>query len=123
MPRALGHCCLARLFPRREDRLDVESNDGAVAELLLQCFLYLVGARVGDMEGKGTVHADVEFNGASATDAASAQVVGIADIGIGVDDFEDGLFFLFGKGGFEEFADTLLKESPSHTQNEEGDDD
>ena len=67
------------------------------AEAGLQCLLYFAGAGVGDGEGHRTVHADVQLYGVAATDAAGAEVVWVADIREGGDNFQNLFLYLVGQ--------------------------
>ena len=101
----------------------MEGDDGVGAELGFQGLLNLVGARVGGTEREEPVHADVQLDGATVADAAGAQMMRVADVGEGGDDVEYLALLLLGEGGFHEFVEALLEQSPRHAQDEEGHDD
>ena len=100
-------------------RLYVDGDVCGGAETLPQGLLYLVGAGVGDAEGCVAVHADVQFDGVAAADAACAQVVRVLHIGESVDDGKDFALYLFGQGGFHQFVKTLAQQFPCHAQDKE----
>ena len=101
----------------------MEVDDGVGAELGFQGLLDLVGARVGGTEREEPVHADVQLDGATVADAAGAQMMRVADVGEGGDDVEYLALLLLGEGGFHQFVEALLEQSPRHAQDEEGHDD
>ena len=91
------------------------------AKALFDGPLYLAGAGMGGGEGDAALHADMQFDGDAAADAAGAQVVRVVHIGEGRNDGQDVLLHLFGERGLHQFVDPLVQQFPCHAKDEKRD--
>ena len=101
--------------------LNVQCDVGVGTEMLLQFFFYLTSAFVRSGERKGSVHADVKFNGVTATNTARAQVVRIVYVGKAADNVEYFFFHFLGQGGLQQFVESLMHQFPCYVEDEERD--
>ena len=81
----------------------MDGDHGPFAETRPKPSLDLDGQGMGVLHGHLSVHADVHLDGDRGADAARAQVVGLADLGIRRDDSENLLLDILRQRLFEQF--------------------
>ena len=97
--------------------LHVRIDNRFLSEALAECIFDEAGGGVCFVDSGLSIHAKVYLNGAIGSDAAGAEIVGVAHAGITEDEFADGSLFLFGEGMLQEFAHTGQDEFERHLDN------